>query len=217
MLDYWFINSNHKSLAFQVFARRKCDGAKSFQKVDWSIVQIQVNSGQISHEMNLETWIRDYCNLVITRTFYVTFYGKKRQKISIFLGRAKICWLFSCFILKLHFRSPFKVWLLQQLGSKYHRELGAIIMRVYLHVSDLLSLLNQNLSWHSLHYAEACNEFAGPIFESLRPGKHSSFWRNVAAVVSRWQHCVRFDRSEIWTSDLPLQRETRYRSTNWPV
>ena len=34
---------------------------------------------------------------------------------------------------------------------------------------------------------------------------------------SRWQHCVRFDRPEIWTSDLPLQRRTRYRSTNWPV
>ena len=43
---------------------------------------------------------------------------------------------------------------------------------------------------------------------------HSSFWRNVAAVASRWQHCVRFDRPEIWTSDLPLQRRTCCRLTN---
>ena len=42
---------------------------------------------------------------------------------------------------------------------------------------------------------------------------HSSFWRNVAAVASRWQHCVRFDRPEIWTSDLPLQRRTCCRLT----
>ena len=36
---------------------------------------------------------------------------------------------------------------------------------------------------------------------------------NVAALASRWQHCVQFDRPEIWTSVLPLrQRQTRYRS-----
>ena len=29
---------------------------------------------------------------------------------------------------------------------------------------------------------------------SIAPGQHSSFRRNVAAVASRWQHCVRFDR-----------------------
>ena len=28
-------------------------------------------------------------------------------------------------------------------------------------------------------------------------GQHSSFQRNVAAVESRWQHCLRFDRPEI--------------------
>ena len=36
-------------------------------------------------------------------------------------------------------------------------------------------------------------------------------------MASRWQHCVRFDRAEIWTPDLPLQRRTRYRSTNCAV
>ena len=48
-------------------------------------------------------------------------------------------------------------------------------------------------------------------------GRQSSFWRNVAAVARRWQRCVRFKRTEIWTSDLPLQRRTRYHATNWPV
>ena len=43
------------------------------------------------------------------------------------------------------------------------------------------------------------------------------FRRNAAAVASRWQHCVQFDRPEVWNSDLPLQKRTRYRSTNWPV
>ena len=41
--------------------------------------------------------------------------------------------------------------------------------------------------------------------------------RHVAAVASRSQHCVRFDRPEISTSDLSLQRRTCYRSTIWPV
>ena len=44
----------------------------------------------------------------------------------------------------------------------------------------------------------------------VAPGQHSFFWKNVAAAASRWQHCVLFDRPEIWTSDLPLQRRTRY-------
>ena len=43
----------------------------------------------------------------------------------------------------------------------------------------------------------------------IAPKQHSSFRRNVAEVASRWQHCVRFDRPEIWTLDLPLQRRTR--------
>ena len=36
-------------------------------------------------------------------------------------------------------------------------------------------------------------------------------------MTSSWQHSVWFDRSEIWTVYLPLQRRKRYRSTNWPV
>ena len=47
---------------------------------------------------------------------------------------------------------------------------------------------------------------------------HCSFRRNVIAVASRWQHCLRFERPEIWTwLDLPLQRRMGYCSTTWPV
>ena len=48
-------------------------------------------------------------------------------------------------------------------------------------------------------------------------GQHSSFRRTVPAVTRRWQHCVQFDRPEIRSSDLPLERRTRYSSTNLPV
>ena len=37
------------------------------------------------------------------------------------------------------------------------------------------------------------------------PRKMSQLW---------WKHCVRFNRSQIWTSDLTLQRRTRY---CWPI
>ena len=46
------------------------------------------------------------------------------------------------------------------------------------------------------------------------PGQHSSFRRNFAAVAGSWQHCVRFELPEIWTSC--SRDETRYRLTNWP-
>ena len=50
----------------------------------------------------------------------------------------------------------------------------------------------------------------------IAPGQHGFFRRIVVAVPCPWQHCVRFDRPEIWTSDLPLQKQTCYRSTNRP-
>ena len=79
----------------------------------------------------------------------------------------------------------------------------------FLAFSDEISnQINSNLSLYSLDYAEACNELelAGLISASLRPGNTAPFRRNVAAVARRWQHCVRFDRPEIWTSDLPLAK-----------
>ena len=60
-----------------------------------------------------------------------------------------------------------------------------------------LIIFKSNLLVYSLYYAEACNELAGPISAPLAPGHHCSFRRNVTAVASRWQHCVRFDPPEI--------------------
>ena len=54
----------------------------------------------------------------------------------------------------------------------------------------LLVKSKSNLSLYSLYYAEACNEFAGPISASLRPGNTASFeemlqrWRAVGNTVS---------------------------------
>ena len=38
------------------------------------------------------------------------------------------------------------------------------------------------------------------FFKIIIPGQHRTFWRNVVAVASSWQHCVWFDWPEIWTS-----------------
>ena len=43
----------------------------------------------------------------------------------------------------------------------------------------------------------------------MPPGKHNFFWKNVAAVAGRWQHCVQFNRPEIWTSDFLLDQLAR--------
>ena len=53
------------------------------------------------------------------------------------------------------------------------------------------------------------------LFRVIALGQHISFWRNVAAVaMRRWQYCIWFDRLEVWTSDLPLQRR---RVTAWSI
>ena len=50
--------------------------------------------------------------------------------------------------------------------------------------------IKSNLSLYSLHYAEACNELAGPISASLRPGNTAPFeemslrWRAIGNTVS---------------------------------
>ena len=51
------------------------------------------------------------------------------------------------------------------------------------------SEIKSNLSLYSLHYDEACNEFAGPISASLRPRNAASFemlqrWQTVGITVS---------------------------------
>ena len=77
--------------------------------------------------------------------------------------------------------------------------------------------IKSNLSFILAVVRRSVKRVCGAHLRVTAPGQHSSFRRNVAAVASCWQHCVRFDRPEIRTSDLPLQRRTRYRSTNWPV
>ena len=55
-----------------------------------------------------------------------------------------------------------------------------------------------------MYNTEACHEFAGLISACMQQG---SFRRNIRAVVPfKWPNL-----------DLPLQRQTRYRSNNWPV
>ena len=57
-------------------------------------------------------------------------------------------------------------------------------------LTDTLQNGLSNLSLYSLYYAEACNEFAGPISVSLRPGNTTPFeemsqrWRAVGNTVS---------------------------------
>ena len=59
------------------------------------------------------------------------------------------------------------------------------------------------------HYTHRCitpkrvASWQGPSLHHCAYGQHSSFQRNVAAVASRWQHYVQFDRPEIRTSDFP--------------
>ena len=53
-----------------------------------------------------------------------------------------------------------------------------------------MNQIKSNLSLYSLYYAEACNELAGPISASLRPGNTAPFeemsqrWRAVGNTVS---------------------------------
>ena len=49
----------------------------------------------------------------------------------------------------------------------------------------------------ALYYVAACDEFEVLVSASLRSSKTILFEENVATVVNRWQHCVRFDRPEI--------------------
>ena len=47
------------------------------------------------------------------------------------------------------------------------------------------------------HYTKACNEFAGPVFASLRLRQRVSYHRYGAAAASGWQICIQFERLEI--------------------
>ena len=110
-------------------------------------------------------------------------------------------------ILCQNYRNQSRNFLLQFFKACFFRK------RIRLYVYDYeMKVINQNCC-----YAKACNEFVGAHFRVIVPRQHSYNRKNVTAMASRWQHCVRFDRPEIWTADLPIQRLTRCCSTNWHV
>ena len=83
--------------------------------------------------------------------------------------------------------------------------------------ASFTSKQKSNFSLYSRCYTEACNEFCMADLSVIVSGQQRLFQRNVAAATSLWRRCVQSDRPKIWTSDLPLQRRTRYPSTNWPL
>ena len=44
---------------------------------------------------------------------------------------------------------------------------------------------------------QSIKRVCGALIRVTGPAQHSFFRRNVVAVASRWQHCVRFDMPEI--------------------
>ena len=82
------------------------------------------------------------------------------------------------------------------------------------HLSTLLNYLqNLSLYWCIMSKHLWHTEFHLCVIAPA--AQHSSFRRNVAAVVSHWLHCVRFYLLEIWASDLLIQRQVCYCSTIW--
>ena len=80
-----------------------------------------------------------------------------------------------------------------------------------------LSQKNQLFNYYSLKNAQACNEFAGLVSASfhmrvtqLFSKKMSQQWRAVCNTL------INLTVRDL-TLDLPVQRQTRYRSTNRPV
>ena len=51
----------------------------------------------------------------------------------------------------------------------------------------------------------------------IAPGQHSLFQTNIAAVASRWQHCVRFDRPEFESQTSRSRDERVTARLTWPV
>ena len=61
------------------------------------------------------------------------------------------------------------VWAIVFLTNLIHLQFLEIVLR------ETQNQIISNISLYSLYYAEACNEFAGPISESLRPGRTAPF------------------------------------------
>ena len=100
-----------------------------------------------------------------------------------------VSWIGSTFWQKL-IRSHFlKKWVFPFFLSYL---LSLIHLRKKIFVFNFFWVIKSNLSLYSVYYAEACNEFAGPISASLRRGNTAPFeemlqrWRAVGNSVSDW-------------------------------
>ena len=59
-----------------------------------------------------------------------------------------------------------------------------------------VKLVKSNVLLHSLYWAKRVTSWRGQL-RAIASEQDNSFRRNVAAVASRWQHCVQFDRPKI--------------------
>ena len=72
----------------------------------------------------------------------------------------------------------------------FNKEIKRCHFCVFSAFQKILNQIKSNFSLYSLYYAEACNELAGPISASLRPGNTAPFeemlqrWRAVGNTVS---------------------------------
>ena len=67
-----------------------------------------------------------------------------------------------------------------------------VSQRCGIHQVSISPLWRNKAGLYSRYYAEACNEWRDP--SPLLSAWATQLRRNIAAVASRWRHCVRFDR-----------------------
>ena len=165
--------------------------------------------------LNFQTWTKSFIppNAQQRSAPLATqFQSKKTLQRWRTVGNTTLCPIWPAWDLNLRPPAPETNALpLDQLANDFFNVIWICFLFV---VTKPRSNLLLYLLWY---YAEARNEFAGPIYVALHSSNTAPFWRYVAAVASRWRHCIRFDLPKIWTSDHPLHRWLCYRSTNQPV
>ena len=72
---------------------------------------------------------------------------------------------------------------------------------------NIINYFKIKSSLPSLYCATACCEFGGKHLCVITPADTTSSFEELS---QRWRHWVRFDRPEIWTSDLQFQKRSRY-------
>ena len=71
-----------------------------------------------------------------------------------------------------------------------------LVARRFTSIQVFFIFTKSNLSLYLLYNSEVCNQFAEAHLRVIAPSLHR-FFRNVAAVARRWQHCIRFVRPQI--------------------